>query len=232
MVERNGVELSIHGEPETIDPGRSVFLTVTVKSPHDMKVLPPDLRGRVRGFSVAEDFEDEPFTDKDGRIVQTVNWKLVPEPCAEVYKIAPFVVKASPRMLSSRTDDGAYSFVAGPVRFSQPPPREPVTGEMEANPKKDLPPLSWRLVGQFTAALAAVVAVAYALLFGIRYISRRVREHLMSPIERAWVELDRLLKKGLPGRGRYRRNAELQHRSAEIYKRGKRSSRRHRHQYL
>ena len=204
MVERNGVELSIDGDPETIDPGRSVFLTVTVKSSHDMKVLPPDLRGRVRGFSVAEDFEDEPFTDKDGRIVQTVNWKLVPEPCAEEYKIAPFVVKASPRMLSSRTDDGAYSFIAGPVRFGQPPPREPVTGEMEVNPKKDLPPLSWRLVGQFTAALAAVVAVAYALLFGIRYISRRVREHLMSPIERAWVELDRLLKKGLPGRGRYK----------------------------
>ena len=126
MVERNGVELSIDGDPETIDPGRSVFLTVTVKSSHDMKVLPPDLRGRVRGFSVAEDFEDEPFTDKDGRIVQTVNWKLVPEPCAEEYKIAPFVVKASPRMLSSRTDDGAYSFIAGPVRFGQPPPREPV----------------------------------------------------------------------------------------------------------
>lgn len=26
----------------------------------------------------------------------------------------------------------------------------------------------------------------------------------MSPIERAWVELDRLVKKGLPGRGRYK----------------------------
>ena len=26
----------------------------------------------------------------------------------------------------------------------------------------------------------------------------------MSPIERAWVELDRLLRKGLPGRGRYK----------------------------
>ena len=26
----------------------------------------------------------------------------------------------------------------------------------------------------------------------------------MSPIERAWVELDRLLKRGLPGRGRYK----------------------------
>jgi hypothetical protein len=38
----------------------------------------------------------------------------------------------------------------------------------------------------------------------VRYIARRVKEHRMSPIEWAWVELDRLLKKGLPGRGRYK----------------------------
>jgi len=38
----------------------------------------------------------------------------------------------------------------------------------------------------------------------VRYVVRRVKEHRMSPIERAWVELDRLLKKGLPGRGRYK----------------------------
>ena len=49
---------------------------------------------------------------------------------------------------------------------------------------------------------AAVVVVLIWL--GIRYIARRVKEHRMSPIERAWVELDRLLKKGLPGRGRYK----------------------------
>lgn len=203
-LERNGIELSVDGEPLTIDPGRSVFLTVTLKYPHDIKVVPPDLRDRVRGFSLAEDFEDEPFVAKDGRTVQSVNWKLVPEPCAEEYKIAPFVVAASPRLLSSRADDGKYSFFAGPVRFEGPQPRDPVTGEMEANPTKDMPPLSWRLVGTFAAALAVIIVVVAGLLYGIRYIARRVKEHMMSPIERAWVELDRLLKKGLPGRGRYK----------------------------
>ena len=49
-LERNGVELSVEGEPSVIDPGRSVFLTLTIKTPHDMKSSPPDLRGRVRGF--------------------------------------------------------------------------------------------------------------------------------------------------------------------------------------
>ena len=47
-----------------------------------------------------------------------------------------------------------------------------------------------------------VVVVLVALL--VKYLARRVKEHRMSPIERAWVELDRLLKKGLPGRGRYK----------------------------
>ena len=203
-LERNGIELSVDGEPLTIDPGRSVFLTVTLKSPHDVKAVLPDLRDRARGFSLAEDFVDEPFVGKDGRIVQRANWKLVPKPWAEEYKIAPFVVSASPRLLSSRSDDGRFSFYAGPIRFNQPESREHVTGEMEVSPKKDLPPLSWKLAGEIAAAIVGVLAVVAAAFFGLRYISRRVKEHRMSPIERAWVELDRLLKKGLPGRGRYK----------------------------
>ena len=203
-MERNGIELKVDGGPETIDPGRSVFLSVTVTRPEDVKVVQPDFRDRVRGFSLAEDFAEAPRPAKDGRVVETVNWKLVPEPCAEEYKIAPFLVKASPRLLSSRSDDGSLSFVAGPVRFANPPPREPVTGGMEVDPKKDMPPLSWRLVGWIAAAVVAASLAVWAMLVGLRYVSRRVREHRMSPIERAWVELDRLLRKGLPGRGRYK----------------------------
>ena len=203
-MERNGIELKVDGGPETVDPARSVFVTVTLSSPHDVKAVPPDLRDRVRGFSLAEDFAEPPKTGKDGRIVQTVNWKLVPEPCAEEYKIAPFLVAASPRLLSSRDDDGSLSFVAGPVRFAAPPAREPVTGGMEVDPRKDLPPLSWRLVGWIAAALAALCVAAWGLWRALAYIARRVKEHRMSPIERAWAELDRLLKKGLPGRGRYK----------------------------
>ena len=203
-MEKNGIELKIEGEPETIDPARSVFLKVTLAAPADVKAVPPDLRGRARGFSLAEDFADAAKTAKDGRVVQTVNWKLVPEPCAEEYKIAPFLVSASPRMLSSRSDDGGLSFVAGPVRFGNPPPREPVTGEMEADPKSDRPPLNWRTCGMIIAAFEALCLAAWGLWLAVAYLVRRVKEHRMSPIERAWAELDRLLKRGLPGRGRYK----------------------------
>ncbi len=203
-VSQNGIDLKIDADRTQIDPGRSVFLTVTMKTPKDVKATLPDLRDRVRGFSLAEDFPGKPVKNADGSLVETFNWKLVPEPCSDVYKIAPFAVSASPRLLSSQADEGRFSFVAGPVVFENPPPREIVTGDMEADPKKDLPPLSWKLVGWCAACVLALGALVFGAWTLLRYIARRMKEHMMSPIERAWVELDRLLKKGLPGRGRYK----------------------------
>ncbi len=201
---QNGIDLKIDADRTDIDPARSVFLTVTMKVPAEVKASMPDIRDRARGFSVAEEFAGTPVKNADGSVVETVNWRLVPEPCADVYKIAPFAVTASPKLLSSQADEGSLSFVAGPVRFGDPPARETVTGGMEADPEKDLPPLSWKLVGWCAAALAAAVALAASVVMLVRYVARRVKEHRMSPIERAWVELDRLLRKGLPGRGRYK----------------------------
>ena len=171
---RNGVDLKIDADRTQIDPARSVFLTVTMKTPADVKAKLPDLRDRVRGFSLAEEYAGKPVRNADGSLVETFNWKLVPEPCADVYKIAPFAVSASPKLLSSRDDDGKFSFVAGPVVFENPPAREPVTGAMESDPTKDLPPLSWKLVGWCAAALAAAAAVLASLYFLARYVARRV----------------------------------------------------------
>ena len=55
---RDGISLAIDGDRTEIDPGRSVFLSVTLKYPKDVTASIPDLRGRVRGFSLAEDFAE------------------------------------------------------------------------------------------------------------------------------------------------------------------------------
>ena len=201
---QNGIDLKIESETQVIDPAQSVFLRVELKTPHDRTAALPDLRERVVGFSLAEDFAEGPQKLKDGSTVQVANWRLVPEPCAEVYKIKPFVVKGSPKIWKAQSDEGKFSFVGGPIYFENPAAREPVTGGMETDPKKDLPPLSWRLVGWVALAILVVLSALSALVWIARYVARRVKEHRMSPIERAWVELDRLLKKGLPGRGRYK----------------------------
>ena len=148
-----------------------------------LKVSPKgiDLRDRFRGFAVADDYDDE----KENATF----WLLTPSPCEEVYKIAPFAYNGK---------------VCGPVYFDPPAPRETVTGGMECDPEKDLPPITLRLIavlGAWCLALGAAVALIWFL---VRLIARTVKEHRMSPIERAWVELDRLIAKGLPGRGRYK----------------------------
>ena len=201
---QGGIDLKVESETSVIDPAKSVFLRVELKVPNDRSATMPDLRDRVVGFSLAEDFAEEPAKNPDGSTVQVTNWRLVPEPCADVYMIRPFLVKASPKIYKARTDEGMYSLIGGPIDFGNPPAREPVTGGMESDPQKDLPPLSWKLVGWAALAVLAVLVILAFLVWLVRYIARRVKEHRMSPIERAWVELDRLLKKGLPGRGRYK----------------------------
>ena len=199
-----GIGLRVESETKVIDPAKSVFLRMELRTPHDRKAEMPDLRDRTVGFSLVEDFAEEPHKEKDGSTVHVTNWRLVPEPCAEVYKIKPFVVKGSPMIWKSQSDEGKFSFIGGPIYFENPAARRPVTGAMEADPQKDLPPLSWKLVGWVALVVLSVLLILAALVWLVRYLARRVKEHRMSPIERAWVELDRLIKKGLPGRGRYK----------------------------
>ena len=201
---QGGIDFKVESETRVVDPGRSVFLRMELKSPSDRSATMPDLRDRAVGFSLVEDFAEEPRREKDGATVQVTNWRLVPEPCAEVYKLRPFVVKASPKIYRARTDEGRFSFIAGPIYFENPAVREPVTGAMEVDPQKDLPPLFWKLVGWIALVLVTAAILFTGIILGLKYLVRRMKEHRMSPIERAWVELDRLLKKGLPGRGRYK----------------------------
>ena len=193
-ISNNGVDVTLSSECDVIDPAKSVFVDLKIVSPGDVEVVEPDLAARARGFSSVENVADEPYVNDEGRRVVRSQWRLVPEPCAKEYKIAPFAVK---------TKSGS-SFVAGPVYFKNPPARADVSGEMRINPQKDPPPFSWKLVGRYVLiALGLLAAVALAWLL-IRYVLRRVKEHKMTPVERAWVELDRLMKKGLPGRGKFK----------------------------
>lgn len=185
---QGGIKLTLESDVERIDPGRSVFLDLRLETPKDVNIAPPDLRNRVRGFSLAEDDDEAPEFLKDGSVLQVVHWRLVPEPCAKEYKIAPFVVGDT---------------VAGPVYF-EPPVKDTATGDMEIDPRKDLPPMNWRFLRRALVWLACCAIFLVAAFYGLKYLARRVKEHRMSPIERAWVELDRLLKKGLPGRGKYK----------------------------
>ena len=186
---RDGWDIKVDATPEAVDPGRDFIVRITVKGPPGVEFSMPDLRDRFGGFSVAEDFEEPLAMDADGRFCNESRWRLVPEPCARRYRLAPFVI-------------GGFHTVA--VTFAPPAAREPVTGDYEIDPRRDLPPLSWKLVGICAGALAAAALVVICILLAVKAIAAKVKEIKMSPIQRAMVELERLLKKGLPGRGRYK----------------------------
>ena len=186
---KNGISLTVTASPDRVDVARDFEVVVKAVAPAGRTLSMPDLRDRFRGFSVAEDFAEEPVTDADGSTTYVSSWRLVPRPCEKVYKLAPFVIG---------------DFYTAPVYFDGPEAREPVTGGIEVDPKKDLPPLSWKLVRTLTLVLLALAAVIVGIWWTVKKIMQKVKEHRMSPIERAMLELDRLLKKGLPGRGRYK----------------------------
>ena len=204
---RDGIDIKVDAEPAQVDVARDFFVTLTFTAPSGLTLALPDLRDRFTGFRVAEDFTEDPAVAPDGSTTLVSRWRLVPEPVATKYRLAPFIVYVATTNnlpTSSPSHLPTSSFYTSPVYFTSPAAREPVTGDMEIDPKKDLPPLSWRLVGWCALALVALAAVLFGIGWTIRKIREMVRVHRMSPIERAYYELDRLLKKGLPGRGLYK----------------------------
>lgn len=176
--QKGGITVDIESNSREISPAKSVILTVRVSSDSG-KVEYPDLRERLVGFSLAEEFTDE----------SSQTWRLVGEPYSEHYKIKPFAV-------------GGEWF--GPVYFDPPRSAAPTISEMQIHPKKDFPPLTMKSAAVMLAIIALASAVVYLMVFFCRFVASKVREHRMSPIERAWVELDRLVKKALPLKGRYK----------------------------
>ena len=197
-VQKNGVDLTVTAESATVDPATDVSVRMTVKAAPGVTVKSADLGRRVQGFAVEPDVNDEPEAGADGSVTATYGWRLTPEPCADVYRIAPFAVVAEAAGKDA-------SFRAGPVYFERPAARAVAPGGMEVPaPRERTAGIPWKLVGWCALGLCGLALVLAGLGYAARVLLRMLREHRMSPIERAWVELDRLLKRGLPGRGRYK----------------------------
>ena len=65
---QGGIDFKVESETRVVDPGRSVFLRMELNSPSDRSATMPDLRDRAVGFSLVEDFAEEPRREKDGAI--------------------------------------------------------------------------------------------------------------------------------------------------------------------
>jgi hypothetical protein len=82
--------------------------------------------------------------------------------------------------------------------------RTPVTGQPEVTPEPEwIAPTAKSITLWIFAVIAALLVLA-AILYGLTRISSKVKEFRMTPIERAMTELERLLRRNLPGKGLYK----------------------------
>ncbi|MDR2849484.1 MAG: hypothetical protein LBW77_02940 [Verrucomicrobiota bacterium] len=194
------ISIQIETTPEKVSPAEDLMLTLTVEAPAHLAVTLPDLRDRFSGFSTAEDFAADPV-EANGRTRQTYRWRLVPEPAAERYRLAPFAVTTLDKRVASAQP---ATFATRPVLFPDAGARPVVTGDPEVTPVPIyIPPTAKTVALWILLSLTGLAALA-ALFFGLTRLSRRVREYRMSPVERAMTELQRLLSRNLPARGLYK----------------------------
>lgn len=194
------VSIKLEATPDKVSPAADVMLTFTVEAPSALKVSFPDLQNRFSGFTKAEDFATDPI-EANGRTRQTFRWRLVPEPGAERYRLAPFAVSVmDTRVVPAKTD----TFATAPVVFPGEGERPAVTGAPEVDVKPEWIPPTAKTVTLWGLAVLGGLAALAALIWGLTRITVRVKEFRMSPVDRAMAELQRLLSRNLPQRGLYK----------------------------
>ena len=197
---RGEVAISVTTSAEKVMPAADLVLTLTVDAPSHLKVVLPDLRSRFSGFSLAEDFSSAP-TEANGRTRQVHQWRLVPEPAAPKYRLAPFAVETFDQRVSPPTRE---TFATKPVVFPGEGERPVVTGDVEVDAKPVWVRPTAKTVALWMVFTLFGIAALVAVIYGLRFISLRVKEYRMSPIERAMAELQRLLGRNLPGKGLFK----------------------------
>ncbi|MCL1887546.1 MAG: hypothetical protein FWF96_01570, partial [Kiritimatiellaeota bacterium] len=104
----------------------------------------------------------------------------------------------------TRGGGASDSFATRPVVFPAVPLPEFATGEIEAGTK---PVFIWpapRAVLRWILYALAGIGLLALLLLALRHARRAARERRMSPGERAFAELDRLLRRGYIEKGLYK----------------------------
>lgn len=175
-------------------PGETVEASISASAPPGTEVrLPPAAAfdDRFEGFSVLGSYEDP-----DG----TLHFSLSPVPGAEKRRLRPFPVEVED---ASTVPPARGWFAAGPLPV---PEAAPLAGPGEVS--SPLRPVSIAPSPKRLLAGAGIATGAVALVFAAVALARRLRRaaavRRLPPKSRALHELDALLRRGLPEKGRFK----------------------------
>ena len=194
------VEILLRAEPAEVQLARDFTVILTVTAPASQTVEMPDLRDRFQGFTLAEGFPREPVTLPDGRRSREYRWRLVPD-LAREYRLAPFAVTVRDPQVDAASE---RSFATRAVVFPAATRDASVAGDVEIAPKPHWIAPTRRTVIGWLLLLGLVVVLVMFLVRLAGYLRRQTRLRRMSPRERAFLELDRLLQLNLLEKGLYK----------------------------
>jgi hypothetical protein len=197
---QGNVTIELRAEPAQVPIDRDLFVTLRITSPDYLKVTVPDLRERFSGFKVADGFTRDPVTAA-GTTRLEQRWRLVPN-LLRTYRLAPFAVQVDDtRMRPANTTWLATRPVVFPA---VPSPAATVSGVPEVTARPFWIPFTPRAVFGLLALVILVILGGVLLCRGVQLLQRNIHERRLSPQERAFAELDRLLRRNLVGQRMYK----------------------------
>lgn len=194
------VNVKLQADAERIDLARDLTVRIVIDYPDGVAVQLPDLRDRFSGFATAEDFVSGPVSAGGStRLVST--WRLVPEPGAIRYRLAPFALSIEDSRISPKS---VRTIATKPLLFPPPSDAGPVTGAPEADSTPiSIPPTAKEIAFWFLWLVAGAIAIT-----GLFFISRKIKKSVkllrLSPSQRAMMELEHLVELDLPGKGLFK----------------------------
>ena len=189
----NRILLSLSAE--TVSRSDSCEMTIRPNLPDGVTAKLPDagLENRFEGFSI-----EGMYTDPDG----SIHIRLLPDPSAARFRIKPIPFSIAAPALSDNTRE--KWIIVGPLDLDVAPDKAGVADSLS-------PGFSAAAIGLGLRCWLTLSGIVLLALLGlscvvllVRYLVKLHRIRKMSPIERAFRELDALLKRNLPGKGRFK----------------------------
>lgn len=201
QIGRGDITVELSSKPEKVSLADDFDITIEIISPEKTDTaVQQNFSDRFEGFVIDGSYEGEPFVT-DGKLHRTIHIKAKPIPGAVRYRLAPFAVRTK---TGNFNDTGSW-FPTKAVIFEA----ASVIKEGETKPDGITESLSiikthpsFRYFAKAAGAVAAAAVALAAIIMLFKSIRHRIKIYRMNPRDRALLELDQLLKKALPEKGR------------------------------
>lgn len=199
LLDEPTLKAQLTAEAEGFSREQPLIASLKVEAPKALQIELGDLRGALRGFRQVELFA---AGRTEAEVHATTTWRLRLTPSGEgPWRLLPLLLSTKDSRTGVRSE-----WLTCAVRFPEPLPLPEATG----SPVCDLAPAwiapGWRTFGRwFLWGVLSLGGLGVIAWLALRLLRRIRRERLLTPVERAQLELEQLLLLRLPEQGFFKR---------------------------